>query len=136
MYLEIWEICLIIFGIAVIALIIFCIPILIQLWRTTKDVALTLETLNQSLPAILKNLEEITANINNSTAAVNREVQNIAGAIDRFQFVVKNVVHSIENIAPKTMNLHVFQTARNVYAVAKGVRAFLYVFFSKPGAKG
>jgi len=133
MYLEI---SLIIFGIVIIALIIFCIPILIQLWRTIKDAAATLETLNQSLPAILKNLEEITANINNSTAAVNREVQNIAGAIDRFQFVVKNVVHSIENIAPKTMNLPVFQTARNVYAVAKGVRAFLHVFFSKPRAKG
>jgi uncharacterized protein YoxC len=133
MYLEIF---LIISGIAIILLLIFCIPVLIQIWRTTRDVAVTLETLNQDLPMILKNLEEITANINNSTAAVNREVQNFTDTIGRFQFVVKNVVNSIENIAPKTMNLPVFQTARNVFAVAKGVRAFLYVFFNTPRAKG
>ena len=44
MYLEI---CLIISGIAIfLLLVIFCIPILTAIWRTTKDVAVTLETLN------------------------------------------------------------------------------------------
>jgi uncharacterized protein YoxC len=133
MYLEIF---LIISGIAIILLLIFCVPVLIQIWRTTRDVAVTLETLNQDLPMILKNLEEITANINNSTAAVNREVQNITDTIGRFQSVIKNVVNNIENIAPKTMKLPVFQTVKNVVAVARGVRAFLEVFFSKPRAKG
>jgi len=37
-----------------ILLIIFCIPILIQIWRVSKDMTVTLQTLNQSLPSILK----------------------------------------------------------------------------------
>ena len=60
MYLEI---ALVILIIILILLVIFCIPILIQIWRTSKDLTMTLQTLNQSLPAILKNLEEITTNI-------------------------------------------------------------------------
>ena len=133
MYLEIF---LIISGIAIILLLIFCIPVLTQLWRTTKDVAVTLETLNQSLPAILKNLEEITANINSSTSAVNREVQNISGTIGRFQLVIKGIVDDIQYITPLAMKTPVFQTIKNIIAVVKGIRVFLDVFLAKSVTKG
>jgi uncharacterized protein YoxC len=132
MYLEI---CLIIFGIAILVLVIFCIPVLTQLWRATKDVAVTLETLNQNLPMILKNLEEITANINSSTSAVNQEVQNITGTIDRFQLVIKDIVDDIQSITPKVANFPVFQAAKNVVAVAKGIRVFLDVFLAEQATK-
>lgn len=133
MYLEI---CLIIFGIAILLLVIFCIPVLNQLWRTTKDVAVTLETLNQHLPLILKNLEEITKNINSSTSAVDQEVQNITGTIDRFQLVIRDIVDNIQNITPAVMNSPVFQTVKNIAAVAKGISAFLDVLLAKPVKKG
>ncbi|MGV8059646.1 MAG: DUF948 domain-containing protein [Smithellaceae bacterium] len=133
MYLEI---CLIIFGIALFSLVIFCIPVFSQLWRTTRNVAVTLETLNQSLPMILKNLEEITANINSSTTAVNREVQNFSGTLSRFQSVVDDVVDDIQDVTSVVIKSPVFQTIKNVVAVAKGIRAFLDVFLAKPVRKG
>ncbi len=128
MYLEIF---LIIFGIAILVLVIFCIPVLMQLWRTTKDVAVTLETLNQSLPSILKNLEDITGNISAATSAVNQEVQNITVTIDRFQSVMKSIVDDIQSIAPAAMKLPVVQTVKNIAAIAKGIRAFLDVLLAK-----
>lgn len=128
MYLEI---CLIIFGLAILVLVIFCIPVLMQLWRTTKDVAVTLETLNSSLPLILKNLEDITRNINSSTSAINQEVQNITGTIDRFQSVMKGIVDDIQSIAPAVMKLPVIQTVKNIVAVAKGIHAFMDVLLDK-----
>jgi len=128
MYLEI---CLIIFSVAVLILAFFCVPILIQLWRTTKNVAVTLETLNQSLPTILTNLEEITLNIKSSTSAVNREVQNFSGTIGRFQLVVQDVVDDIQHITPVALNSPLFRTVKNIVAVIKGIRVFLDVFLSK-----
>ena len=128
MFLEIF---LIICGIAIILLLIFCIPVLIQIWRTTRDVAVTLETLNQDLPAILKNLEEITANISSSTASVNREVQNFSSTIGSFQLVIKSVVDDIQRITPLAMNSPVVQTIKNVVAVAKGIHVFLDVLLAK-----
>ena len=135
MYLEI---CLIIFGIAIFLLAIFCIPILIQIWRTTKNVAFTLEALNQNLPAILKNLEEITTNmeeittnINNSTSAIDREVQNFSDTIGRFQSVIKDIVDDIQYITPMVLKTSAFQTVKNTIAVVKGIRVFLDVFFAK-----
>ena len=64
------DVGLMILGVAVLLLVIFCIPVLVNLWRAVQNVAVTLETLNANLPAILKNLEEISTNINNSTSAV------------------------------------------------------------------
>jgi uncharacterized protein YoxC len=129
------EVCLIIVGIAILLLAIFCIPILINLWRTTKNIAVTLETLNSSLPMILKNLEEITTNINSSTTVANREIQNISGTIGRFQLVMSDVVDNIQNIAPIVVKSPAFRSVKNVIAVAKGIRAFLDVIFAKPATK-
>lgn len=132
MYLEI---CLIILGIAILLLVVFCIPILNGLWRTTKDVAVTLETLNASLPTILKNLEEITTNINSSTTTVNREVQSISETIDRFHLIMKGAVDSVQNIAPIVIKSPAFRTIKNTIAIAKGISAFLNVILAKPAKK-
>jgi len=128
MYLEIF---LIVSAIAIILLLIFCIPVLIQIWRTTRDVAVTLETINRDLPTILKNLEDITANISSSIAAVNREVQNFSGTIGRFQLVIKGIVDDIQHITPLAMNSPAVQTVKNVVAVVKGIRVFLEVLLAK-----
>jgi uncharacterized protein YoxC len=125
------EICLIILGIAFVLLVIFCIPILMQIWFTSKNITVTLETLNQRLPTILKNLEEITTNINSSTAAVNREIQNVSNTVDRFHLVVDNIVDDIKNIAPMAGKFRFFQMIKNTIAIAKGVRVFMDVFLHK-----
>ena len=128
MYLEI---ALVILIIILILLVIFCIPILIQIWRTSKDLTMTLQTLNQSLPAILKNLEEITTNINNSTDAVNRRIQNFSNTADRSQLIINDIIDNIQCFAPIAMKLPILQTIKNVVAVVKGIRVFIEVLLNK-----
>ena len=128
MYLEI---ALVILIIILILLVIFCIPVLIQIWRTSKDLTMTLQTLNQSLSAILKNLEEITTNINNSTAAVNRRIQNFSNTADRSQLIINDIIDNIQCFAPIAIKLPILQTIKNVVAVVKGIRVFIEVLLNK-----
>ena len=128
MYLEI---ALVILIIILILLVIFCIPILLQIWRTSKDLAMTLQTLNQSLPTILKNMEEITTNINSSTAALNRRIQNFSNAADRSQLIISDIIDNIQYFAPIAMKLPILQKIKNVVAVIKGIRVFIEVLLNK-----
>ena len=128
MYLEI---ALVILIIILILLVIFCIPILLQIWRTSKDLTMTLQTLNQSLPAILKNLEEITININNSSSAVNRRIQNFSNTADRSQLIINDIIDNIQCFAPIAIKLPILQTIKNVVAVVKGIRVFIEVLLNK-----
>jgi uncharacterized protein YoxC len=128
MYLEIG---LIIFGIALLLLVLFCIPILLKLWRAASDVTVTLQALNERLPAILKNMEEISTNINNSTTAINGEVQKYAATAERFHGVMNEVVGGIELISPLALKSSLFRKISELIAVVKGVRVFLSVLTGK-----
>ncbi len=128
MYLEI---ALKILVSVLILLVIFCIPILLQMWRISKDIAMILETLNQSFPAILKNLEEITTNVNSSTAVINRKIQNFNNASNRSHALVDDIINNIKYLAPIALKLPIFRIIGNVFAIAKGVRVFIDVLFNK-----
>ncbi len=128
MYLEI---ALKILVSVLILLVIFCIPILLQMWRISKDITMILETLNQSFPAILKNLEEITTNVNSSTAVINRKIQNFNNASNRSHALVDDIINNIKYLAPIALKLPIFRTIGNVFAIAKGVRVFIDVLFNK-----
>jgi hypothetical protein len=92
---------------------------------------MTLQTLNQSLPTILKNLEEITININNSTATVNRRIQNFSNTADQSQLIINDIIDNIQCFAPIAMKLPILQTIKNVIAVVKGIRVFTDVLLNK-----
>ena len=125
------QIGLVILGIAFLLLIIFCIPVLLQIRKVAKDVNVTLEALNQRLPYILKNIEEITTNVNSSTTAINREIQNFTDTAEKVNLVAKNVVDELQGMAPVVIKSSVFQTIKNVIAVVNGIRAFLEEFLAK-----
>jgi len=127
------ELGLIIFGSALLLLVLFCIPILLKLWRAASDVTVTLQALNERLPVILKNLEEISTNINNSTTAINGEVQGYAATSDRFRTVMNDVVHGIELITPFAVKSPLFRKLTEVMALVKGVKAFLSVLTGRQG---
>jgi hypothetical protein len=124
MYLEIG---LILFGIALLLLVLFCIPILLKLWRAASDITVTLQALNERLPAILKNMEEISTNINDSTTAINREVQKYSDTANRFHMVMTDVVGGMELIKPFVIQSPMYRKITNILAVTKGVRVFLSV---------
>jgi len=107
----------------------FSIPFLLQIWRTTKGVTETLQMLNESLPGILRNLEEITTNINKATRAVNEQIDGFSVVTKRIQGVL-GVVTDIENLLRAGIGLPVFKTLRNTIAVVTGVKVFLKVLRS------
>jgi hypothetical protein len=92
---------------------------------------MTLETLNQSLPTILKNMEEITTNVNSSTAALNRRIQNFSNTTGRSQLIISDIIDNIQFFAPIAMKLPIFQTIKNVVAVIKGIRVFINVLLNR-----
>ena len=125
------EIGLIIFGIALLLLVLFCIPVLLKLCRVASDVTVTLQTLNERLPAILKNMEEISNNINHSTTVINGEVQKYAVTAERFHGVMNQVVGCMELISPLALKSHFFRKTADLIPLVKGVRVFLNVLTGK-----
>ena len=113
MYLEI---ALKILVSVLILLVIFCIPVLLQMWRISKDITMILKTLNQSFPVILKNLEEITTNVNGSTAVINQKIQNFANTSNRSSFLINDILNNIQFIAPLALKLPIFRIIGNAVA--------------------
>ena len=114
-----------------IVLVIFCIPVLLQIWRTSKDISKTLQTLNQSFPLILKNLEEITTNVNSSSALINKKIQSFAGSSNLSNLLMSDIINNIQYWAPIALKLPIFRIIRNVVAAAKGMRVFVEVLLNK-----
>ncbi len=128
MYLDI---ALLILVVILIAIVICCIPLLLQIWRVSKDLSQTVQTLNQSLPLILKNLEEITTNVNSSSVVVNKRLQTFAGASGSSGLLLNELINNLQYIAPLALKLPLFRIVRNVMAVAKGLSVFVGVLLNK-----
>ncbi|HET6461552.1 MAG TPA: DUF948 domain-containing protein [Syntrophales bacterium] len=126
------EISVVVLSIAFLIIALLSIPFLLQIWRTAKSMAETLHMLNESLPHILKNLDEITTNINKATRTANEQIEGLAVVARRVQGLL-GMVADVENI------FHVFGTRvpvvrrmRNALAILTGVKVFLKVFLSSP----
>jgi uncharacterized protein YoxC len=119
----------VVISIVVLLIAAFSIPFLLQIWRTTKSVTATLQMLNESLPGILRNLEEITTNINKATHTVNEQIDGLSVVAKRIQGML-GVVTDIEGLLRAGIGLPVFKTLRNVVAVVTGVKVFLKVLLS------
>ena len=123
-------------SVAILSIVFFliAIPFLLQNWRTAKGITTTLHMLNESLPGILKNLEEITTNINKATHTVNEQIEGLSLVARRIQGLM-SIVLDVENMLLTGVRLPVFKTLRNALAVATGVKAFMKVFFSSRGSE-
>lgn len=128
MYLEIGFI---FFGVALLLLVLFCIPLLMKLWRAANDVTITLKVLNERLPAILKNMEDISANINQSTTAINEQVEKYAETSRRVQAVIQQMVSGAELLTPLAIRTPAFQKLTEAIALVKGARVFFNVLRGK-----
>ena len=123
------EISVVILSLVFLLIAGFSVPFLLQIWRTAKSMATTIEMLNESLPGILKNLEEITTSINKATYTVNEQIEALSLVSRRIQGLL-GIVSDIENVLHVGARLPIFKTVRNVFAVLTGVKVFLKVFLS------
>ncbi len=124
------EIILTILSIVLLVFAGLSIPFLLQIWRTAKSMATTLQVLNQNLPAIMKNLEEITTNINLTTTTVHRQVEDFSVIVGKIQGTL-GLVAGMEEILRRNVRLNIVQKMRTTLAVVKGVRVFLDHVLSK-----
>ncbi|MCE5262865.1 MAG: hypothetical protein LLG97_04945 [Deltaproteobacteria bacterium] len=130
------EIILILVGVVFLFFALLSVPFLIQIWRTAKGLAQTLEILNRDLPAIMQNLEEITTNINRTTTTVSREVAEISLTLRKVQGVV-GVMLGVAEVLRRRVNFPLARRVMTVLAVAKGVRTFAGVMMGRdPGRPG
>jgi hypothetical protein len=115
---------LIILSVAFLLFAGLCVPFLIQILRTAREMAMTLQLLNQRLPLIMKNLEEITTNINRTSTTVHRQVAEISLTLNRIQGIV-GIFLGLEEVLRRRMSFPFARTFRISMAVGKGVRAFI-----------
>ncbi|MBN2438247.1 MAG: DUF948 domain-containing protein, partial [Deltaproteobacteria bacterium] len=118
------EIMLIILGVAFLFLAGFFIPALLQIRRTAKGMAETLQHLNEGLPLIMKNLEEITSNINRTTTTVHLQVAELSLTLRRIQGVL-GVFLGLEEVLRRRLRFPFSRTLQTSLAVARGIRAFI-----------
>ncbi|MHB8769852.1 MAG: DUF948 domain-containing protein [Syntrophales bacterium] len=121
-------------SVAVLLIAVASIPVLLQLRLTARNLAQTLQTLNQTLPAILKNLEEITTHVNRTAAIVDREVEDFSATLRKLQGTLGLIV-GVEEIVRRNLNLAFVRKLRMSAAVARGARVFLEQLLSRRPAK-
>jgi uncharacterized protein YoxC len=115
---------LILLGVAFLVLIGFSIPFFLQLWRVAKGLDLTLQTLNQNLPGIMKNLEEITAKVNLTSTTVHRRVEDLSLTLQKIQGTF-NLLVATEEIFRRGIHHSFARKVRTSTAIAKGLQVFL-----------
>ena len=112
-----WETTLFVLCLAVVVLVAFIIPVLLQLRRTIQNLDVTVTTLNQNLPQILKNLDSITENIRQSVSTVRVTVEE---TINRS---LPSVLENVDRLT-STLGKSVEMVRSRVEDVSKGVERF------------
>jgi uncharacterized protein YoxC len=123
------NVILIILSAAVLLFAGFSIPFLLQIWKTAKGMSQTLQVLNESLPPIMKNLEEITTKINRTATTVNRQVEDLSLVAEKIRGTLTLLV-GLEEIVRRGVHLPLGSALRTSFAVSKGIRVFLNLLLS------
>jgi hypothetical protein len=108
----------------------FSIPLFLQMWRATKNMATALESLNKGLPGILKNLEEITSNISRATSLLEKEMESLSLLGNKIRAIMA-MGENVERILHLGVKRPVWEALRNARGLLKGVRAFFDVLQAK-----
>ncbi len=101
-----------------------CVPFLIQILRTAREMAFTLQLLNQRLPLIMKNLEEMTTNLNQTSITVHRQVEEISMTVRRIQGII-GIFLGVEEVLRRRMSFPLARTLRTSMAIGRGVQVFV-----------
>lgn len=128
------EIIVIVLCIVLFLLIALLVPFLIVIWKTAASIHTTLNILNQSLPAILSNLEDITSNINRATCVINNQIDKLVPIVDRVKAAASDLL-DLEREVQANLIAPFLDAIRNVNAALKGIHAFLEVFRSAGNEK-
>ena len=118
------EIILLIICVALLVVVGYAVPWLIQMRKTAARAADTLGSINQRLPAIMTNLEEITTNMNRVAKTAGRQVEDLALTVEKINGVM-NFYLEKELVFRQRVSIPIANTFRTYGAVIKGVLVFL-----------
>ena len=127
---DYWQIGFLILCVAALLGVAYLIPTLLQMRRTTQDLARTLETLNQSLPAILRNIEDISTNLRHTTASARTQIDGLALSVKRLQSVLMGIAAGGEQALPSLTRSPYLHALRQAVALGRAAREFLRVYRS------
>lgn len=108
----------------------FFIPLFLQMWRASKNMATALESLNKSLPGILKNLEEITSNISRATSLLEKEMESLSLLGNKIRAITA-LCEDVERLLQLGVKRPVLEALRSARGLLKGVRVFFDVLYAK-----
>ena len=124
------EISVFILSIAVLLFALFSIPALLELRRTAQRVSGAVQTLNQNLPAVLRNLEVMTTHLSQATLTVHDRIDGIAFQAKKLQLTL-NYFAEVGRILQSSAKSPFLGSFATLTAGVKGVRAFLSVLNDK-----
>ena len=131
----IWEISVLLIGIAVLILVAFLVPAIVQLRRSARELEKTTANLNHRLPDILANLDEITTNLSAILNAGRHHTNTVGEAVEEIKSLVDDVVAFEKNLK-KQVERPIEQTVSTLTAFNRALRAFLKVLLAPPGKRG
>jgi uncharacterized protein YoxC len=124
------EIAVAVLSIAFLLFAVFSIPSLLQIRKTAEAIATTLQSLNENLPAILKNLDNITTNISRASITVNQEIEGMSASLKKLQRTIVFIA-DLGQVVQAGVRIPFLNTLTSLSAVLKGVRVFLNVLSEK-----
>ncbi len=101
----------------------FLIPCLLNILRAARGMTQTLQTLNQSLPVIMRDVEAMAAHLGRTSVTVHRQVEELSATIRAIQGTVGLIV-GLEEVVRRRIPVPFLQILRTALAVSKGVRVF------------
>ena len=111
---------------ALLLLVLFLIPAIIQMRKTAKSLNETTATLNSSLPDILSRVDGITSNVATTSGMLRYRAENLAVEVDR----IIDLVHESAELGKtlqQTIKYPLNESIITLTATLKGISTFIHV---------
>jgi len=117
------QISALIIAIAILALVGFAIPTIIQLRKSVKKIEDLGENIDKQLPDILQNVQQITSNLSGIMDSGRRQVEAVGGTIDDLKTVVDDIV-GVEKKIKYSVDTRLIRSLATITAGVKAAKAF------------
>lgn len=124
------EISILIICLAVLILVLFLIPTIIQLKKSAKRIEEVSGQLNQQLPTILENISSITDNLNSILSTGRKQAENLGEATQNIKMMVDDIISFEKQVRIKVQD-PIVETLTTIVAITKAIRAFLVIFLDR-----
>lgn len=124
------EISILIICVAVLLLVLFLIPTIIQLKKSAKRIEEVSGQLNQQLPTILENISGITDNLNNILLTGRQQAEHLGEATQNLKTMVDDIVNFEKKIRYQVQD-PIIETLTTIVAITKAVKTFLAIFLER-----